>query len=85
VTIGAHIDPALVDQPHRERELGVEAERAADLELLGDDQVLRQRHVAAEAELHDDAARAHRVEAGAQRPLVARAFEHHVERALVAA
>jgi hypothetical protein len=78
-----HVDAAFVDQAHGQRELGMEAEAAQQRQFLGDDHVLRHRHVAAQAQLHHHAARAHGLQPGAQGPLVAAAFEHHVEAALV--
>ncbi|MET3496917.1 hypothetical protein ABIC90_003982 [Variovorax boronicumulans] len=75
--------PTFVDEPHRQRELGMEAGRAANAQFLGHHHVLRNAHVAAQAQLHDDAARAHHLQPVAQGMLVARAFEHHVEAPLV--
>ena len=63
----------------------MEAEGAADLDLLGDDEVLRDGDVAAEAELDEDAARPQHVEARANRPVVTRGLELHVEAALAGA
>jgi len=51
------VNAAAVDEVDGEGELGVEAEGAADVHLLGDDEVLRDGDVAAEAELDEDAAR----------------------------
>ena len=67
----------------REVELLIESERAAQLDFLRDNDVDGKCHIAAEAELNDDPAGSHRVERSAQRGLVARRLEQHIERPLV--
>ena len=61
----------------------MEAERATQVEFLGHDGVDRQRHFPAQAELHDDAARSHRIEGAHERSRIAAGFEQHVETAFV--
>jgi hypothetical protein len=60
------------------------AEGAVDRKLLGHDHVLRQGDIAPQAQLTTDASRPHDLQPVAQGALVARAFEHDVERALSA-
>src|SRR5271166_195369 len=79
----AHVDLASCDEVHRPAELLVEAEAAAQLQLLGDDGIHRQGDVAAEAELHDRAAGMDQIKSAAQRAVIARALQQHVEISLV--
>ena len=71
-------------KPTAQANSAIEAEGAAQLDLLGHDRVDRQRHLAADAELDDDARRvARRASAEASAAAAAGGFEHHVEIAFV--
>lgn len=61
----------------------MKAEAAAQVQFLGRQRHHRNRHVAAQAKLHDHAARAHRADPGRQRGRRARTFVEHVEMSLV--
>ena len=73
----------LAHQLHGEGEFGIEAERPAQFDFLGDERVDRQRHVAAKTELDDDAARAERVERAGQSGLMTAGFEQDMDRSFV--
>ena len=78
-----HVDGAGGDEAHGPLELTVEAERAAELDLLGDERVHRQGHVAAEAELDHDRPRPGREKRAGQGAAAAGCLEDDVEPALV--
>src|SRR6266850_2058278 len=61
----------------------METKRPAHFDLLGYHHVLRDRDVAAEAELNQDAARLDRLKPRANGPFIARRFEMNIEIALV--
>src|SRR6266567_7146807 len=72
-----------LDQVDRQAELLVEAKGPAHFDFLGHHHVLRNRDVAAEPELNQDAAWLEHLEPGANRPFVAGRFELDVEIAFV--
>ena len=78
-----HVDQTLLHQPHARRELLMEAEGSAKIQLLGRDCHHRHAHVSAETQLDDHAARPQRRDSGRQRRRGAGAFVEHIERALV--
>ena len=79
VSSGGHVDGTAAEEADRPFELAVEAEGAAELDLLGDDGVDRERHVAAEADLDDDGAGSGDTDGGGQGGGAAGGFENDVE------
>src|SRR4028118_89720 len=77
------VDPPRVDEIDRERELLVKAERPLHLDLLGHDQVLRDRNVASKPKLNQHGAGLERLQAGAYGALNARSLKLNIEGALV--
>ena len=83
VISGFTLTKLLGEQLGRQSKLLVEAEGAAQLEFLGNDDVQRQRGRSADADLDENTAGLHHIESGNKRLLASRRFHQNIEAALV--